>query len=148
MKNYTVCSLVCRETECVLLIRKDRTDFAGRYNGVGGKIECGEMPYTGAARELREETGVDTAGRLYWLGTLTLPSDCGEHDPEGCTLYFYTADVQEDEVSQQVGESEKLSWFPVGEVTHSAPTCETFAGNGDVPYFINLAWRRAHVKAQ
>lgn len=148
MMNYTVCFLICRETGCVLLLKKDRTDFVGRYNGVGGKIEANEMPYSGAVREIREETGVDTAGRLYWLGTLMLPDDCGKHDPEGCTLHFYTADVGEDEVSQQVGESEQLAWFPVRVVISSAPTCENFAGRGDVQYFVNLAWNHVCAKPQ
>jgi 8-oxo-dGTP diphosphatase len=43
----------------VTLIKKDRPDWmAGKWNGVGGKIEPGEDPHAAMAREFREETGV------------------------------------------------------------------------------------------
>ena len=56
--KYTVCFLFTDNGNHVLMQRKDRTQFAGRYNGVGGKIEPGEAPLEGARREIREETGL------------------------------------------------------------------------------------------
>ena len=46
----------------VLLITKARPSWqAGLLNGVGGKVEDGELHVTAMVREFREETGVDTA---------------------------------------------------------------------------------------
>ena len=51
----------------VLLIRKKRGLGAGKINAPGGRIEPGESPAAGAARELHEEIGV-RAGPLTRLG--------------------------------------------------------------------------------
>lgn len=49
--------------ERVLLIRKNRPAWqAGKWNGIGGKIEPGETPAQAMRREAREECGVDTDG--------------------------------------------------------------------------------------
>ncbi len=37
----------------------DKRVFPNRYNGVGGHIERGEDPLSGARREIKEETGLD-----------------------------------------------------------------------------------------
>jgi 8-oxo-dGTP diphosphatase len=43
----------------VLLIRKQRPDWQrGKLNGIGGKIEAGEVPSQTMEREFREETGM------------------------------------------------------------------------------------------
>jgi 8-oxo-dGTP diphosphatase len=46
----------------VALIRKNRPEYlAGKYNGVGGKVEPGEQEEDAMVREFREETSVETA---------------------------------------------------------------------------------------
>jgi 8-oxo-dGTP diphosphatase len=43
----------------VVLIKKERPDWQkGKLNGVGGKIEEGEIPAVAMSREFKEETGV------------------------------------------------------------------------------------------
>src|ERR1700690_3869942 len=43
----------------VLLIRKARPDWQrGKLNGIGGKIEVGEVPSQAMEREFREESGL------------------------------------------------------------------------------------------
>mgnify|MGYP001046751772 CR=1 FL=1 len=37
--RYTVCLLFNENCDKVLLKRKDRTDYAGKWHGVGGKLE-------------------------------------------------------------------------------------------------------------
>lgn len=49
---------VIRDEE-ILLIRKKRGLGAGKINGPGGRLEAGEQPVDGAAREVREELRVD-----------------------------------------------------------------------------------------
>ena len=139
MLECTVCLLLCKETESVLLLKKDRTDFAGKYNGVGGKLEPEESAEECAIREIHEETGADVRGRLVWLGTLICPHDCVKHDPKGVTLYFYSAEVRQSEVSQQVHETEKLRWFFVKDLLTMPLNNHLLAGDGDVQYFLNEA---------
>lgn len=46
----------------VVLIRKTKPQWqAGKWNGVGGKIESGEQPYNAMCREFFEETGMVVA---------------------------------------------------------------------------------------
>lgn len=48
----------------VILIRKEKPYWQkGFYNGVGGKVQEGELPIEAMRREFREETGVDI---FYW----------------------------------------------------------------------------------
>lgn len=45
----------------VVLIKKTKPEWqAGRFNGVGGKIEEGETPVQAMVREFKEETGLET----------------------------------------------------------------------------------------
>lgn len=45
----------------VVLIKKTKPEWqAGRFNGVGGKIEGDERPVEAMVREFREETGLET----------------------------------------------------------------------------------------
>lgn len=45
----------------VLLIRKNRPEWqAGKLNGIGGKIEPGELADEAMVREFREETGIES----------------------------------------------------------------------------------------
>jgi len=64
VKNkYVVGYLFDEDLEHVLLIRKKRPDWqAGKLNGVGGRIEHGEMEYEAMAREFEEEAGMRLFG--------------------------------------------------------------------------------------
>jgi len=56
----------------VCLIRKNRPDWqAGKLNGIGGKIEKGELAFEAMVREFYEETGVLTNISM-WKHFLTL----------------------------------------------------------------------------
>lgn len=48
------------------LIKKARPEWqAGRLNGVGGKVEDGELYHEAMSREFREETGVGVPSELW-----------------------------------------------------------------------------------
>lgn len=58
----------------VLLVHRTREgdEHAGKWNGLGGKLEAGEDVYTCLCRELREEAGITvTSARLR--GTISWP---------------------------------------------------------------------------
>ncbi len=53
------------EDERTLLIRKKRGLGAGKVNAPGGRVEAGETPAAGAARELWEEVGLRAEGLCH-----------------------------------------------------------------------------------
>jgi 8-oxo-dGTP diphosphatase len=66
--------LVSADGTRVLLVHRSREGdaHAGKWNGLGGKLETGEDVYTGLCREVREEAGVEvTSARLR--GTISWP---------------------------------------------------------------------------
>lgn len=87
MKKYVVGFMFDDLGERVLLIRKNRPDWqAGKANGVGGKIEEGEMPLAAMTREFEEETGVKTDTTMW--DCFALMSGFDFHDFE---IYFFRA---------------------------------------------------------
>jgi 8-oxo-dGTP diphosphatase len=71
----------------VLLVRRARPPFKGRYSLPGGFVDIGETVEEACRRELMEETGVK-AGRLRLLGVYSDP----KRDPRGhvCAVAFLT----------------------------------------------------------
>lgn len=60
MTRYVLGFAFSEDDRSVLLILKNRPAFqAGKWNGVGGKIEPSETAPQAMAREFREETGLD-----------------------------------------------------------------------------------------
>lgn len=57
LRQATLCFLV--KDEKVLLGMKKRGFGEGKWNGFGGKLQEGEDIYESAARELKEEVGID-----------------------------------------------------------------------------------------
>lgn len=60
----------------VVLIEKNKPDWqAGKMNGVGGRIEFGELPLTAMVRETKEEAGIETSSDDWtYLGQMTSAS--------------------------------------------------------------------------
>lgn len=59
--EYVVGFCFSSDNERVVLIRKNKPEWqAGKLNGVGGKVEPGELPIDAMVREFREETGAIT----------------------------------------------------------------------------------------
>jgi 8-oxo-dGTP diphosphatase len=62
--DYVVGFAFSLDARRVLLVRKQRPAWQrGRYNGIGGHIEEGELPIEAMRREFFEETGIFTSVR-------------------------------------------------------------------------------------
>lgn len=88
----------------VALVHKTKGPPAviGRWNGVGGKIEEGELAVTAMRREFREETGVDIP-EVSWLLVAHVKN------PE-YVLFFYEYEGVEVEAVQTM-EEERIELF-------------------------------------
>lgn len=73
MKQMTVCFLVRHAPEREVLLGFKKVGFgAGKYAGIGGKVEAGETVEAAAMREVEEEIGVQIpAEALQQMGTVT-----------------------------------------------------------------------------
>jgi 8-oxo-dGTP diphosphatase len=61
MRQETLLFIVDRSAQKILLAMKKVRFGAGKYNGMGGRIEEGESAVQGAVREAHEEVGVAVA---------------------------------------------------------------------------------------
>lgn len=111
MRETTLCYIeqdgkylmLCRSPE-----KKDGS--AGKWMGVGGKLEPGETPEACVLREVLEETGL-TLTSYRQRGVVNYYSDTWEDE----VMYLYSADGFEGELRAACEEGE-LRWVPVEEV--------------------------------
>lgn len=84
----------------LVVIRKNRPErFAGKLNGLGGKLEAGETAVQAMVREFREECGLVTCEDTWrYIGLL----DCGD------TRVACFAAVVEDALNARTQESETV----------------------------------------
>lgn len=83
-----------------------RRVFPNQYNGVGGHIERNEDPYTGAIREMREETGLNVYDvQLRGIHNI----DAGAES--GILVFVFTAISDAREFTQDEREG-TLHWVP------------------------------------
>jgi 8-oxo-dGTP diphosphatase len=90
---------------------------AGKWNGLGGKLELDESPLQAARRELQEESGLDLPEeRFRCLGWLTFPN-FKPHKHEDWLVYVFEARVTEEERGSPVqGPEGSLHWIAAEKV--------------------------------
>ena len=99
----------------VLLLHRRHAPNAGMWNGIGGKLEAGEDPFTGCVREVKEETGlaiVDPQLRALLVITVKATGDLW-------VIYVFAASAPEGTlVSSPEGD---LHWVDAAQI-RSLPT--------------------------
>jgi 8-oxo-dGTP diphosphatase len=91
MQTYACGFLFSLDRTHVLLIRKRRPAWqAEKLNGIGGKIEPGELPAQAMAREFREEAATDIPPER-WREVLTLTGRPSANDAAGWRGHFFRA---------------------------------------------------------
>jgi 8-oxo-dGTP diphosphatase len=93
----------------VLLIRRKKEPFAGRWALPGGFLDIDEPVETGARRELREETGLDLTGPVEFLSVYADPG----RDPRGRTISLAHTFVARGPLPSVAGsdDAEDAAWF-------------------------------------
>jgi 8-oxo-dGTP diphosphatase len=87
---------------------------AGKWNGLGGKLEPDESPWQGARRELAEESGLKLSEQdLRLLGTLQFPN-FKAHKNEDWICFVFTACLSEHSSQTRLAACEEgtLHWIP------------------------------------
>ena len=80
MKFATLCYIRhAGKTLMIHRVKKQNDMHAGKWNGLGGKLEPGETPEECAIREIREESGLVASSPLL-KGILTFPAFDGIED--------------------------------------------------------------------
>jgi len=109
MIEAVVCHIV--NGDRILLIYKKRGHGAGKYNGVGGKIEEGESPKECVLREAKEELGIELMN-VEKVGEIMFYNVNGED----WFVYIFLAtnyrgkEKESDEVSPK--------WFPISRIPY------------------------------
>lgn len=120
MIETTLCYIEQDGKYLMLYRNKKKQDVnAGKWIGVGGKLEPGETPEQCLLREVREETGLELTeyafrGKIYFL-----PDDW-----EAEIMYLYTATGFQGKLSEECQEGE-LRWVPFAEI----PTLNLWEGD-------------------
>lgn len=92
-----------------LMLRKARGHQRGKWNGLGGKAEPGEMPEACAVREVREEAGLEVQ-ELDYRGLIVFPRFDGLND---WYVWIYLARA---EGEPRAGTEGELAWIPDEEI--------------------------------
>ncbi len=96
--------------EETLMLRKTRGHQEGKWNGLGGKAEPGEMPEACAIREVREEAGLEVR-TLTYKGLIVFPRFDGVND---WYVWIYLA-TAEGELRE--GDEGELAWIPTRDLS-------------------------------
>lgn len=111
MKETTLCYLEQDGKYLMLLRNKKKQDAnAGKWIGVGGKVEPGETPEECLLREVKEETGLELTEYAY-RGKITFYLDPYEDE----ITHLYTATGFRGELMENCPEGE-LRWIPLEEI--------------------------------
>ena len=114
---HVVADVIVRHTDGTFLVMQrdfNKVGFPGEWEiGAGGSVLKGETAYEGAARELREETGV-IADNLISLNTVSVMYDSGV----GVHYFVYlcTTDMDKSAVKLQQGETIDYKWLTDKEI--------------------------------
>lgn len=107
--------LLLKSGDELLLAMKKRGFGAGKWNGVGGKIEPGESLEDALVRECVEEIGV-TPTKWHAVGELDFVQDAETDSPWHMFVYAYIADAWEGEPSES--EEMRPQWFHIEDIPY------------------------------
>ena len=125
MKKYNVILVYNENKDKILMCRREKEPYKGKYNLVGGKIEEGEKELDAAYRELKEETGIDK-NNINLKHIMNF-----DYKLSDIELEFFAGRLNKDvEVVEEVN---KLYWIDAKENFFDL---EKFAGEGNIGHML------------
>jgi 8-oxo-dGTP diphosphatase len=117
--------VVVRRGGRVLLVRRSKAPRKGEWSIPGGAIDLGETTVAAAAREVREETGLDVAP-VKLLTTV----DAIQHDAQGQVAFHYVlidflAVVEDDQEPVAGDDVDAVQWATLDEAEALLPWQKT-----------------------
>ena len=125
MKRYNVIMIADPDRTHLLMCRRMRDPFRGKYNMVGGHVEAGESEDDAAYRELYEESGI-TRDDV----SLTRVMDLVYHY-EDLEIEVYAGRLRHP--VEVRGDENPLTWISIDENFFDK---ERFAGNGNIGHIL------------
>ena len=128
MKRYNLVLVYDEKKEKVLMCKREKEPFKGKYNLVGGKIEENETDIESAYRELKEETGISKS-------SIELkPIINFEYPIEDNQIKVFVGKLKEDvKLTEEIN---KLAWIDKNNDFHNL---NEYAGDGNIWHMVHYA---------
>lgn len=125
MKKLNVIIVYNKEENKILMCKREKDPYKGKYNLVGGKLEKNEDSLAGAYRELEEETGItkDDTILTYLMNF--------EYKLLDMQLQVFVGKLNKEKTL--VEEVNKLYWMDLNENFFDE---EKFAGEGNIGHML------------
>lgn len=125
MKKLNVILVYNKEEEKILMCKREKEPYKGKFNLVGGKVEEGEKELDAAYRELQEETGI-TKQDINLKHLMNF-----QYEILDMELELYVGKLnKEKEVIEEIN---KLYWLDKNEDFFNV---EKFAGEGNIGHMV------------
>lgn len=125
MKKLNVILVYNKEEEKILMCKREKEPYKGKFNLVGGKVEEGEKELDAAYRELQEETGITKQDiNLQHLMNF-------QYEMSDMELELYVGKLNKEK--EFIEEINKLYWFDKNEDFFNV---EKFAGEGNIGHMV------------
>ena len=125
MKKLNVILVYNKEADRILMCKREKDPYKGKFNFVGGKVEQNETETHAAYRELKEETGI-TCNDITLTHIMNL-----QYKMTDMELVVYAGKLKKD--VDLVEEVNKLYWFDKKEDFFDM---EKFAGEGNIGHIL------------
>ena len=128
MKKTNLILVYNKENDKVLMCKREKEPFKGKFNLVGGKVENGESELSAAYRELKEETGI-TKDDISLLHVMNF-----QYKFDDMELEFFAGKLNKE--VELIEEVNKLYWIDSKDNFFDA---DRYAGGGNIGIMLNEA---------
>ena len=125
MKKLNIVLVYNKQEDKILMCKREKEPYKGKFNLVGGKVEQGENELHAAYRELEEETGITKSDiKLTHLMNF-------QYEMSDIELELYVGKLNKEK--ELVEELNKLYWIDKNENFFND---EKFAGEGNIGHMV------------
>lgn len=128
MKKLNVILVYNKESTKILMCKREKEPYKGKFNLVGGKVEQNEEELHAAYRELQEETGI-TNNDIKLTHIMNF-----QYKMSDMELEVYTGKLNKDVILQE--EVNKLYWIDKNENFFDI---DKYAGEGNIGHMLKQA---------